>query len=136
MDPFLRSISHPDVSCAGDLAAPVVDPGDPLPLGCKSALPAGAHVGDTLARELSAPEGAAAAPRSFDLGLPLHCVSLGRRDGLIQWPDRSGGLAGRVLTGRPGAWVKEAVCWGTWLSLLWEAQGIPAIQWKRTGRAI
>lgn len=130
VDPQLRSISHPAVYAAGDIAAPVLDPGHALPMGCKAALPAGAHVGENLARELAG-RGLAA----FDFAVTFFCVSLGRRAGLIQWPDARGRLGGRILTGRIGAWIKELVCRSTWWSLVWESRGWPGVVWKRTGHA-
>jgi NADH dehydrogenase len=130
VDPQLRSISHPHVYVAGDLAAPVLDPGAPLPLGCKSALPMGAHVGDNLARELARRD-----PVPFDYATPFFCVSLGRRDGLIQWADGPASLRGRMLTGRAAAWFKEMICKSTWWSLVWESHGFKGVLWMRTGRA-
>ena len=130
VDPQLRSVSHPWVYAAGDIAAPVLPPGQALPMGCKSAMPMGAHVGDNLARELRGEPG-----QAFDYALLFYCVSLGRRDGLIQWADGDGQPRGRVLTGRRGAWFKEMICRTTWWALLGEARGVRAIVWKRTGRA-
>lgn len=130
VDPQLRSVSHPAVYAAGDIVAPVLPPGQPLPLGCKAALPAGAHVGDNLANEL-----AGRPPQAFDFALTLLSVSLGRRAGLVQLPDANGSPTGRILTGRPGAWIKELICRSTWWSLVLEARGWPAILWQRTGRA-
>lgn len=130
VDPQLRSISHPRVYAAGDLAAPVLDPGQPLPMGCKSALPSGAHVAENLAREA-----AGEPPEAFDYALPFYCVSLGRHDGLIQWPDAEGRLLGRVMTGPAAAQFKESVCSTTWRWLIEEATGMDGIRWQRTGHA-
>jgi NADH dehydrogenase len=130
VDPFLRSVSHPQVYAAGDLAAPVLPPGQPLPMGCKSAMPMGAHVADNIAREI-----ARQPLLPFDYALLFYCVSLGRRDGLIQWADDAGALTGRVLTGRRAAVLKELVCRSTWWALRLEAKGRKAVVWKRTGRA-
>ncbi|HEX7892267.1 MAG TPA: FAD-dependent oxidoreductase [Ramlibacter sp.] len=130
VDPQLRSVSHPWIYAAGDIAAPVLPPGQTVPMGCKSAMPMGAHVGDNLARELRGEPGEA-----FDYALLFYCVSLGRRDGLIQWADDEGRLTGRILTGRRGAWFKEMICRSTWWALLMESRGTKAVVWKRTGRA-
>lgn len=130
VDPCLRSLSHPVIYAAGDCAAPVLAPGDPLPMGCKSALPMGAQIGDNIAREISGRE-----PDAFDFALAFYCVSLGRRDGLIQYADRRGTPTGRVLTGRRAAWFKEFVCRMTWWALVFESRGIPFMMGKRTGRA-
>jgi NADH:ubiquinone reductase (H+-translocating) len=130
VDPQLRSISFPSVYAAGDAAAPLLPPGQAVPMGCKTAMPMGAHVGDNLARELRGDEAAA-----FDYALLFYCVSLGRRDGLIQWADEEGSLTGRVLTGRRGAWFKEMICRSTWWALLLESKGLKATVWKRTGHA-
>jgi len=130
VDPMLRSVSHPEVYAVGDIAAPLLPPGQPLPTGCKSAMPAGAHAGDNLARELRGEP-----QRAFDYALWIYCVSLGRRAGLVQWADPQGRLTGRVLTGRRGAWFKEMICKLTWWALAAEARGLRAVVWKATGRA-
>lgn len=130
VDPMLRSVSHPFVYAAGDVAAPVLPPGQQAPMGCKTAMPMGAQVGENLAREM---RGEALEP--FDYALLFYCVSLGRGDGLIQWADDSGALTGRILTGRRAALFKEAICRSTWWALRLEAKGWKGIVWKRTGRA-
>lgn len=130
VDSALRSISDAAIYAAGDIASPVVAPGQALPMGCKSAMPMGAHAGDNLARELSG-----AAPAAFDYALLFYCVSLGRRDGLIQWADDEGRLTGRILTGRPAALFKELICRSTLWALELEARGHAGVVWKRTGHA-
>jgi len=130
VDPALRSVSHPFVYGAGDVASPVLPPGQPLPMGCKTAMPMGAQVADNLARELRG-----ATPAAFDYALLFYCVSLGRRNGLIQWADDAGGLGGRILTGRTAALFKEFICRSTWWGLQLEAKGRKAVVWKQTGRA-
>lgn len=130
VDPMLRSISNPAIYAAGDIARPLVDPGQSLPMGCKSALPMGAHVADNLAREHEELQ-----PRGFDFALPFYCVSLGRADGLIQHPGDHGLPTGRVLTGKRAAWFKEFICRSTWWSLVLESRGKPGVMWMRTGDA-
>lgn len=129
VDPMLRSLSHPAVYVAGDMGAPVQPPGQALPLGCKSAMPMGVHVAENIVHELRG-----TAPVPFDFALMFYCVSLGRRDGLIQWADAAGALTGRTLTGRRAAWFKEFICRSTIWALQLERRGLPAVVWKRTGR--
>lgn len=126
-DACLRSVSHPDVYAAGDAAAPPID----APLGCKTAMPMGAQVAENLARELHGEP-----PAAFDYALMFYCVSLGRRDGLIQWPDASGAPVGRILTGRPAALFKEVICRSTWWALRLEGKGRKGVAWKRTGKIL
>jgi NADH dehydrogenase FAD-containing subunit len=130
VDPMLRSVSHPSIYAAGDIAAPLLPPGQALPMGCKSAMPMGAQVADNLARELRGEP-----QQAFDYALLFYCVSLGRRDGLIQWADDSGALTGRILTGRRAALFKELICRSTIWALRLETKGWKGIVWKRTGRA-
>jgi len=128
VDPMLRSISHPHVYAAGDIAHPVEPPGDPLPMGCKSAGPTGAHVADQLARVLAGkPE------QPLDFAVPLYCVSLGRRDGLVQLTVPGGAPTGRVLTGRLAAWVKELICRSTVWILHLERRGLVQTVWAHSG---
>ena len=130
VDPQLRSISHPAVYAAGDLAAPPPASGLHLPMGCKSATPAGAQVAENLLREMRGEP-----PLTLDFTLPYFCLSLGRRDGVIQWPDDKGRLLGPVMTGEQAARFKERVCETTWLRLVDEANGRQAIQWPRPERS-
>lgn len=128
LDPFLRSISHPHVYACGDAATLAEPSGQPLPMGCKSAQPTGAHAADNLARELRGE-----APRPLDYAAPFFCVSLGRRDGLVQAADGRGGYEGKVLVGRRAAWVKELVCRYVVWALHLERLGVTGVRWARTG---
>lgn len=127
VDAALRSVSHPRVLVAGDMAAPAHDdPRRAWPMGCKTALPMGVHVAESLVDELQGRP-----PRAFDYALLFYCVSLGRRDGLVQWADERGVPVGRVLTGRRAAWFKELVCRSTVWALQLERRGLPGVVWKR-----
>jgi NADH dehydrogenase len=123
VDSTLRSVSHPDIYAVGDMAA---IEGMPLPQGCKSAMPMGAHAGDNIARELAGER-----PIAFRYALLFFCVSLGRDAGIVQWPDAQGGLRGRAWTGRRAAWMKELICKSTWWAIAGESRGWPLIAWRQ-----
>ena len=93
VDSQLRSVSHPAVHVIGDLATVAPELTPQMPMGCKSAMPAGAWAAENIARRLRGlPE------QPLQYGVPFFCVSLGRRDGLIQMAARDGSMTGRVLT--------------------------------------
>ena len=84
----------------------VVSPQLPhLRMGCAAALPMGAHVADNVHRAL-----AGEVATGFDFGFSFRCVSLGRRNGLIEFVNRCDVPTGRRLTGRIGAFLKERIC--------------------------
>lgn len=115
VDSHLRSRSHPHVLGAGDVAAVDGPESRFLRMACASAMPMGAHAADVLAASLRGePEPA------FGLGFVARCVSLGRRRGLIQTTRADDSPRDLVVTGRAGAWVKEAVCRFTLAALGWE----------------
>lgn len=110
VDGALRSLSHPDVYVAGDLAALHDESRGPaLPMGCKSAFPTGFHVAENLSRSLRGEPA-----REFRYTPVPYCVSLGRRDAVIQLP--GGGLS----SGRFAACIKELICRGTMWALALE----------------
>ena len=129
VDAQLRSVSHPAVHVIGDLGtvAPGLTP--QMPMGCKSAMPAGAWAAENIARRLRGePE------QPLHYGVPFFCVSLGRHDGLIQMAARDGTLTGNVWTHRRGAWFKELICRSTMWALRMERVGISGIQWVKGRR--
>ncbi len=129
VDPFLRAEGHRDVYVVGDAATPG-DGWSPeaarhLGMGCKSAMPMGAHAADNVVLSLL---GRPLAP--FAYRHPGYCVSLGRRAGLIQIVDADGAPTARVLRGRLGAWVKELVCRYTVWSLRLERAAL-GYRWRK-----
>lgn len=105
VEPDLRVAGFPEIFAVGDAAAAPYPGGDPIRMGCVSALPMGAHAGEGVRRLL---RGQATEP--FRMDFVIRCISLGRRDGLVQFVHGNDELRDRVLTGRLGAWVKELVC--------------------------
>jgi NADH dehydrogenase FAD-containing subunit len=96
VDRSMRSVSHPDVYAAGDSAWPAEDPGTPVRMSLYAAGPMAAHAADSLAAHL---RGRPSGP--FGLSYIAQGVSLGRRDGVLQFLDPNTDSATRfVLTGR------------------------------------
>lgn len=100
----LQALGRPEIFVAGDLAAVKSPTGAPYRMACATALPMGAHAANNAAALLRGEP-----PKPFGLGYLLQCLSLGRRDGLIQFTDRADRPVERVLTGRLAALVKERV---------------------------
>lgn len=107
VDASMRSVSHPAVYAVGDAALATGAGDKPLRMSCASGIPMGWRAADAIAARLtgrSVPLG--------DLGYTLQCISLGRRDGIIQpvtYDDRARSTA---VTGRFAARIKEFVCAG------------------------
>ncbi len=112
-DETLTSVDDVRLVAAGDSASPS---GRPFRMSCQAAGPLGAYAADTVLGRLAGGQ-----PAPIAMGFVGQCLSLGRRDGVFQFAHRDD-TAGRVhLAGRPGATLKELVCWGTVKQLAWEA---------------
>jgi NADH:ubiquinone reductase (H+-translocating) len=107
VDATLRSVSHPDVYAVGDSALGRTLRGDVLRMSCATGLPTGQYVADVVAARLIGRE-----PEPLRFRYYIQCVSLGRRDGLIQLVDADDRPKDTVLTGRAAATVKELVVRG------------------------
>lgn len=130
VDPYLRAIGHANIHVIGDAAAPVELPSSIL-MGCKTAMPMGAHVAESLA-QLSRGQ----APAPFDYLDAAYCISLGRHDGLIQPIRQDGSPARWVIGGRLGAWIKEMICRGVIATLMVERVGLSFYRWRKAGRKL
>ncbi|MFK0141227.1 NAD(P)/FAD-dependent oxidoreductase [Streptomyces murinus] len=111
VDRSMRSVSHPQVYVIGD-AALAMGPGDkPLRMSCASGVPGAWQAADAIAARLSGGKVPVTPVRYYQ-----QCVSLGRRDGLIQFVTADDRAVDHALTGRLAARYKEAVCkaaaWG------------------------
>jgi len=62
VDPYLRSLSHPDIYAAGDMAAPVEEPGAPMRMALFTALVSGAQAADNIVASIN---GKQSRPLSF-----------------------------------------------------------------------
>ena len=107
VDRSMRSVSHPQVYAIGD-AALAMGPGDkPLRMSCASGVPSAWQAADAIAARLSGGKVPVTPVRYYQ-----QCVSLGRRDGLIQFVTADDRAVDHALTGRLAARYKEVVCKG------------------------
>jgi NADH dehydrogenase FAD-containing subunit len=107
VDSTFRSVSHPDVYAVGDSALGLAPTGEPLRMSCATGLPTGGYVADVVAQRLAGRE-----PRPLRFRYYIQCISLGRRDGLIQLVDAHDRPHATVITGTAGARIKEQVVRG------------------------
>ncbi|WP_067830680.1 NAD(P)/FAD-dependent oxidoreductase [Nocardia inohanensis] len=107
VDDKLRSRSHPAVYAVGDCAVMAGPDGRALRMACATALPAGKYVGKSIVSRLRGRE-----PRAHSYGYVLQCISLGRRDAVVQRVRADDSPTDRVFTGRPAVWIKEGIVRG------------------------
>jgi NADH dehydrogenase FAD-containing subunit len=108
VDETLRSVSHPDVYGVGDAAAIRRPDGLELRMACATGMPTAQQAMRALADRL-----AGRTPRPVRFRYAFQCISLGRRDGLIQFVRFDDSPREVVLTGRLAAVYKEAIVRGT-----------------------
>ncbi|MDH6589526.1 NADH dehydrogenase [Streptomyces sp. SAI-133] len=121
VDATMRSVSHPDVYAIGD-AGYALGVGDkPLRMSCASGTPMAWQAADSLAARLTGGKLPKAPLRYFN-----QCVSLGRKDGLIQFVTAGDQAVDRALTGRLAARYKEVVCRGAAWGVANPTLGAPA----------
>ncbi|MFH9824117.1 NAD(P)/FAD-dependent oxidoreductase [Streptomyces bobili] len=107
VDRTMRSVSHPDVYAIGD-AASVTGPADkPLRMSCASGVPTAWQAADAIAARLTGGKIPEVPLRYFN-----QCISLGRKQGLIQYVTADDRAVRAALTGRTAALYKELVCKG------------------------
>ncbi|MFE5026266.1 NAD(P)/FAD-dependent oxidoreductase [Streptomyces sp. NPDC056656] len=120
VDATMRSLSHPDVYAIGD-AGHALGAGDkPLRMSCASGTPMAWRAADSIAARLSGGKPASAPLRYFN-----QCVSLGRKEGLIQFVTADDRSVDRTLAGRFAARYKELVCKGAAWGVANPTLGIP-----------
>ncbi|MEU1525882.1 FAD-dependent oxidoreductase [Nocardia rhamnosiphila] len=108
VDATLRSVSHPDVYAVGDAAHAAGVGGKTLRMGCATASPMAWLGADVIAARLTGRE-VPAAP----IGYNSQCISLGRRDAIVQKVTDEDQPTSKVDVGRKGARVKELICKAT-----------------------
>jgi NADH dehydrogenase FAD-containing subunit len=101
----MRSVSHTDVYAVGDAALAPGANGDPLRMSCASGVPSAYQAADAIAARLTGrplPEN--------KIGYTGQCISLGRRDAVVQWVTPDDQPKPSALTGKTAARVKELIC--------------------------
>ncbi|MFE7324622.1 NAD(P)/FAD-dependent oxidoreductase [Streptomyces sp. NPDC057565] len=137
VDGTMRSVSHPDVYAIGD-AAMAMGPGDkPLRMSCASGTPTAWQAADAIAARLTGGKLPNTPLRYFN-----QCISLGRREGVIQYVTADDRAVGAALTGRLAAVYKELVCKGAAWGVANPTLGMPTRRRRivqeraRTGSAV
>ena len=131
VDGTLRVTDHPEIFVAGDAAAVDGMDGGQLRMACATAMPMGAYAGEALAKAI-----AGETIRPFRFAYKIRCISLGRRDGLIQHVDESDRAVPQVWTGRVAAAIKEIVCRSTVFAIRGEGRlRIPFYCWPQPSGA-
>ena len=103
----MRSVSHPDVYAVGDAGLAAGPGGKPLRMSCASGIPMAWVAADAIAGRLTGRKGSKVPLRYFN-----QCISLGRRDGIIQFVTADDRAKPSVITGKVAARYKEFVCKG------------------------
>ena len=107
VDATMRSVSHPDVYAIGDAGLAAGPGGKPLRMSCASGTPMAWQAADAIAARLTGRSIPRAPLRYFN-----QCISLGRRDGIIQFVTADDRAKPSLLTGKLAARYKEFVCAG------------------------
>ena len=107
VDATMRSVSHPDVYAVGDAGLAAGPGGKPLRMSCASGIPMAWVAADAIAGRLTGRKGSKVPLRYFN-----QCISLGRRDGIIQFVTADDRAKPSVITGKVAARYKEFVCKG------------------------
>ncbi|MFD9880596.1 NAD(P)/FAD-dependent oxidoreductase [Streptomyces alboflavus] len=120
VDRTMRSLSHPDVYAVGD-AAMAMGPGDkPLRMSCATGTPMAWQAADAIAARLTGGKIPKTPLRYFN-----QCVSLGRKEGLIQYVTADDRAVRTALTGRFAATYKELICKGAAWAVANPTLGLP-----------
>ncbi|MCB5182325.1 NAD(P)/FAD-dependent oxidoreductase [Streptomyces antimicrobicus] len=120
VDETMRSVSHPDVYAIGDAALAMGPGGKPLRMSCASGVPGAWQAADAVAARLTGRKVPRVPVRYFN-----QCISLGRREGLIQYVTADDRARDAALTGRFAAVYKELICKGAAWGVAHPLLGLP-----------
>ncbi|MFE6159051.1 NAD(P)/FAD-dependent oxidoreductase [Streptomyces sp. NPDC056486] len=120
VDRTMRSVSHPDVYAIGD-AAMAMGPGDkPLRMSCATGTPMAWQAVEAITARLTGGKAPNTPMRYFN-----QCISLGRKEGLIQYVTADDRAVRAALTGRLAAVYKELICKGAAWAVANPTLGMP-----------
>ncbi|GAB3229278.1 FAD-dependent oxidoreductase [Glycomyces halotolerans] len=120
VDRTMRSVSHPDVYAVGDAGLAEGPGGKPLRMSCASGTPMAWQAADAIAARLTGREVPKTPLRYFN-----QCISIGRRDGLIQFVTADDRAKPSILKGKAAARYKELVCKGAAWGVANPTLGVP-----------
>ncbi|GAA2138146.1 FAD-dependent oxidoreductase [Kitasatospora kazusensis] len=121
VDSTMRSVSHPDVYAVGDAATAIGPGGKHLRMSCASGVPMAWQAADAIAARLTGTKLPSIPIRYFQ-----QCISLGRKEGLIQFVTADDRAKTSALTGRVAALYKELICKGAAWGVANPTAGIPS----------
>jgi NADH dehydrogenase FAD-containing subunit len=107
VDETMRSVSHPDVYAVGDAAYAMGSKNKPLRMSCASGQPMAWQAADSIVARLTGGKLPHAPLAYFN-----QCISLGRKNGLVQYVTTDDRAVNAALTGRVAAVYKELICKG------------------------
>ena len=132
VDEQLRLPSHPEVFVAGDAAAVSQINKATIRMGCAAAMPQGIYVGETIIKTIRKQP-----IKPFRFAFMMRCISLGRKDALIQFTGYADQPKEKIWQGRRGRWTKEIICRMTLAMIDWELKwGIPLYSWPEPPKSI
>ncbi|MEU0559253.1 FAD-dependent oxidoreductase [Dactylosporangium sp. NPDC006015] len=120
VDGTMRSVSHPEVYAVGDAAFAMGAGDKPLRMSCASGTPMAWQAADAIAARLTGGKLPNVPLRYFN-----QCISLGRKEGLIQYVTADDRAVSAVLTGRLAALYKELICKGAAWGVANPTLGLP-----------
>ncbi|MFI9342147.1 NAD(P)/FAD-dependent oxidoreductase [Streptomyces sp. NPDC052773] len=120
VDGTMRSVSHPDVYAVGDAAMAIGPEDKQLRMSCASGVPMAWQAADAIAARLAGTKVPHVSIRYYQ-----QCVSLGRKEGLIQFVTADDRAKDGALTGRVAALYKELICKGAAWGVANPTAGLP-----------
>jgi NADH dehydrogenase FAD-containing subunit len=120
VDGDMRSVSHPDVYAVGDAGYAIGDAGKPLRMSCASGIPMAWIAADAIAAGLTGGQRG-----KVPLGYFQQCISLGRKNGLIQFVTSDDQARLASLRGFTAMVYKEFICKGAAWSVANPTLGLP-----------